>query len=58
MVSPLDETSARLRQLVERAMKETDPDKADELCAEIWRVLRERDALRESAKNKPESGES
>jgi hypothetical protein len=39
-------------------MKETDPDKADELCAEIWRVLRERDALRESAKNKPESGES
>jgi len=29
-------------------MKETDPDRSDELCAEIWRVLRERDEVRKA----------
>ena len=29
-------------------MKETDPDKSDELCAEIWRVLHERDEVRKA----------
>ena len=27
-------------------MKEKDPEKCDELAAEIWRVLKERDRLR------------
>jgi hypothetical protein len=46
MLDPLADTTARLERLVEQAMKEADPDKSDELCAEIWRVLRERDAAR------------
>jgi len=48
MLDPLADTTARLEQLVEQAMKETDPDKSDELCAEIWRVLRERDEVRKT----------
>jgi len=48
MLDPLAETTARLERLVEKAMKETDPDKSDELCAEIWRVLRERDEVRKA----------
>ena len=46
MLDPLADTTACLKQLVEQAMKETDPDKSDELCAEIWRVLLERDEVR------------
>lgn len=46
MLDPLADTTARLKQLVELAMNETDPDKTDELCAEIWRVLHERDEVR------------
>ena len=46
MLDPLADTTARLKQLVEQAMKESEPDKRDELCAEIWRVLRERDEVR------------
>jgi hypothetical protein len=48
MLDPFADTTARLERLVEQAMKETDPDKTDELCAEIWRVLRERDELRKA----------
>jgi len=48
MSDPLADTTARLERLVEQAMKETDPDKNDELCAEIWRVLRERDEVRKA----------
>jgi hypothetical protein len=48
MLDPLADTTARLERLVERAMKETDPDKSDELCSEIWRVLRERDDVRKA----------
>ena len=47
-MDPLAETTARLERLVEKAMKETDPDKSDELCAKIWRVLRERDEVRKA----------
>jgi len=46
MLDPLADTTARLKRLVELAMKETDPDRTDELCAEIWRVLGERDEVR------------
>jgi hypothetical protein len=49
MFDPLADTTARLERLVEQAMKETDPDKSDELCAEIWRVLRERDEVKKGA---------
>ena len=48
MLDPLADTTARLKRLVEQAMKETDRDKSDELCAEIWRVLRERDEVRKA----------
>jgi len=39
-------TTAKLEQLVAQIVKEKDPDKCDELAAEIWSVLRERDFLR------------
>jgi len=48
MLDPFADTTARLERLVEQAMKETDPDKSDELCSEIWRVLRERDEVRKA----------
>lgn len=48
MLDPLADTAARLERLVEQAVKETNPDKSDELCAEIWRVLRERDEVRKA----------
>jgi hypothetical protein len=48
MSDPLAHTTARLERLLEQAMKETDPDKSDELCAEIWRVLLERDEIRKT----------
>lgn len=43
MSEPLADSSARLELLLEQIMKETDPVKYDQLGAEIWRVLRERD---------------
>jgi hypothetical protein len=48
MLDPLADTTARLELLLKQAMKETDPGKSDELSAEIWRVLRERDAIRKA----------
>jgi len=48
MLDPLADTTAGLERLVEKAMKETDPDKSGELCAEILRVLRERDEVRKA----------
>ncbi|MGB8060554.1 MAG: hypothetical protein WCF26_01500 [Candidatus Sulfotelmatobacter sp.] len=48
MFDALADTTARLERLVEQAMKETDPEKTDELCAEIWRVLGERDEVRKA----------
>ena len=35
--------NARLQALVRQIMKEGDPLKYDELCAELWRVLDERE---------------
>ena len=46
MLDPLADTTTRLKQLVEQAIKETDPDKSDERCADIWRVVCERDEVR------------
>jgi hypothetical protein len=40
------DSTARLERLVEQIMKEKDPEKCDELGAEIWRVLDERGCLR------------
>jgi hypothetical protein len=37
----LAELRARLEKLLDAAMKETDPAKYDELCAEIWLVIGE-----------------
>ena len=48
MADPLADSRVRLERLVEEVMKETDADKSDELCAEIWRVLRERDEIKKA----------
>ena len=48
MSDSLADTTARLERLVKQALQETDPDRSDELCAEIWRVLRERDEVRKA----------
>ena len=45
------ESTARLESLLRQAMKETDPVKCDELAAEIWRVLEERDHLKSVSAN-------
>lgn len=41
----LADLNTRLEQLLQKVMKETDPVKYDELGAEIWRVLCERERL-------------
>ena len=41
----LAELNTRLAKLLDQATKETDPAKYDELCAEIWRVLEEKDRI-------------
>jgi hypothetical protein len=56
MSDPLADTTARLERLLEQAMKETDPDKTDELCAEIWRVLGERDDIRKALRHASQDG--
>ncbi|MGC2477703.1 MAG: hypothetical protein WA485_25420 [Candidatus Sulfotelmatobacter sp.] len=45
MSDNLDDSTARLKQLVERIMEETDPAKYDEIGCEIWRALSERERL-------------
>ena len=45
MSDNLADSTARLEQLVERIMKETDPVKYDEIGSEIWRALSERERL-------------
>lgn len=45
MSDNLDDSTARLKQLVERIMEETDPVKYDEIGCEIWRALSERERL-------------
>jgi len=56
MSDPLADTTARLELLLKQAMKETDPDKSDELCAEIWRVLDERDKIRKGSRDSSRDG--
>ncbi len=48
MADPLADSTVRLERLVEEVTKETDADKSDDLCAEIWRVLRERDEIKKA----------
>jgi hypothetical protein len=45
MSDSLVDLTTRLGQLVQQIMKETDPAKYDDLGAEIWRVLSERERL-------------
>ena len=45
MPDPLMDLNTRLGELLRQIMKETDPEKYDELGAEIWRVLSERERL-------------
>jgi hypothetical protein len=49
MSDPLADLNARLKRLLEQTMKETDPVKYDDLGAEIWRVLSEREYLTSQA---------
>ena len=48
MAQPLGDTTTRLQGLLERAMKETDQATCDELTEEVWRVLEEREAIKEA----------
>jgi|ERR1044071_4309854 hypothetical protein len=45
MSDPFADSTERLRQLLAEIMKQKCPEKCDELAAEIWRVLVERDSL-------------
>jgi len=45
MLGHLAESTARLESLIAQTMVETDPIKYDELCAEIRRVLDERERI-------------
>ena len=45
MSDPLADLNARLKQLLDQPLKETDPVRYDDLGAEIWRVLSEREHL-------------
>jgi hypothetical protein len=45
MPDPLADLNARLGELLRQIMKETDPEKYDELGAEIWRILSERERV-------------
>jgi hypothetical protein len=40
------DSTAELERLVRRILTETDPTRYDELAAEIWRVLDERERLK------------
>ena len=42
----LEDSRVRLELLLKQIMNEKDSAKCDELAAEIWRVLRERDYLK------------
>ena len=48
MPDRLAHTTARLQGLLETVMKETDHAKYDELAEEIWRVLEEREEIKEA----------
>ena len=45
MPDPLTDLNTRLGELLRQIMKEADPEKYDELGAEIWRILSERERL-------------
>jgi hypothetical protein len=47
MLNPLADTTARLQRLLEVVMMETDQAKFDELSEQIWRVLEERERIKE-----------
>lgn len=49
MPDDLDGSAARLERLLRQIISETDPDKYDQLGAEIWRVLNERDRIRKTS---------
>jgi hypothetical protein len=53
MSDPLADSNARLKRLLELTLKETDPVKYDDLGAEIWRVLSERERPTCSHPQKP-----
>lgn len=48
------DSSSRLARLLELVMRETDPEKCDELGIQIRRVLDEREGLRRSGEVIPE----
>ena len=56
MSDNLADSAARLERLVARIMKETDPVKYDELGAEIWRALSERERLLKQSSPRVKAG--
>jgi len=54
----LAQLTARLGQLVSEIMKETDPERYDQLGEEIWKVLGERESLmKENPQSVPQPGD-
>jgi hypothetical protein len=49
MSNALADTTTHLQRLLEKIMKETDRAKSDELSEEIWRVLEQREGIKEAA---------
>jgi predicted phosphoribosyltransferase len=43
----LAELNTRLQELLDQATNATDSAKYDELCAEIWKVMQEKDRIRD-----------
>ena len=46
MRDAIADSTQRLEQLVAQVMNEKEPEKCDELAAEIWQIVIERDRLR------------
>lgn len=55
MSDALAQSTALLERLVEQIKRELDPTKVDQLAAEIWRVLEEREHLRSALALKQKS---
>ena len=48
MPNDLGDSTQRLERLLQRITSEKDPDKCDQLGAEIWRVMNEQDRARQT----------
>lgn len=56
MPDALADSTMRLERLLEQITKEKDPEKCDDLAAEIWRVLQARHSLQSALEIQKGSG--